>query len=138
MAFRIIDLATYPRREHYERFLEMKLTYSATVQIDITRVRALARERGYRMYPAQIWMLTTVANRVPEFRMSHDGEGKLGVWDELSAHYTVIDPETHVFSSLWTPQCETFADYHEAYRRDVEQLLKSGRAPDGSPPGNLL
>ena len=90
MAFRLIDLDTYPRREHYETFLRLKLTYSATVQIDITDLRAALRAQGIKAYPAQIWMLTHAANEIPEFRMGQDADGRLGTWDDLSPLYTTF------------------------------------------------
>ena len=94
MSFQVVDLERYPRREHYHQFLAMQLTYSATVDVDITRLRDATKRLGYRIYPAQIWMLTSAANRVPEFRMSRDNDGRLGIWDELSPHYTVFEPTT--------------------------------------------
>ena len=53
MAFRLIDMESWPRREFYEHFIkEVVCTYSAVVNIDITALR------GQKLYPAMIWLLT--------------------------------------------------------------------------------
>ena len=100
MTFRPIDLPTFRRRKHFEHFLNLRLTYSATVAIDITSLRAIAKERGFRLYPAQIWMLTNSANRVPEFRMSQDSDGNLGDWDRLDPLYTAMNDPSIPFSGI--------------------------------------
>lgn len=138
MSFQLIDLDNYLRREHYEQFLAMKLTYSATVNIDITGLRSAAKGLGYRIYPAQIWILTTAANRVPEFRMSRDSAGHLGIWDELSPHYTVFEPTTHTFSGLWTAYRTDFGAFYHACVQDIERFGAGSLAPQAEMPGNLL
>ena len=53
MAFDLIDLEHWERREHYEHFIkEVVCGYSMTVYLDITNLT------GYRLYPAMIWLLT--------------------------------------------------------------------------------
>jgi chloramphenicol O-acetyltransferase type A len=138
MSFQPIDLDEYARREHYAHFLEMKLTYSVTVQIDVTVLRAAAKTRGVRAYPAQIWMLTEAAHRVPEFRMSRDSAGTLGVFDELVPLYTVLNEQTGTFSGLWTPFAANFADFARAYGETAARFADGSLAPQGDPPPNVL
>ena len=138
MTFRAIDLQTHPRREHYEHFLGMGLSYSATVQIDITELRTAARQRGVRIYPAQIWMLTTAANRVPEFRMSRDSDGTLGTWDELSPLYTVLNEEKRTFSGIWTQYRAEFGAFYRACAGDMERYADGTLEPQPEMPANLL
>src|SRR5215213_3958727 len=114
MTFRPIDLRAYPRREHYERHLDMRVSYSATVQIDITELRRAVKQRAYRIYPAQIWMLTAAANQMPEFRMSRNTAGELGIWDELSPLYTVLNERKQTFSGLWTSWSDNFEMFYHA------------------------
>ena len=138
MTFRAIDLQTYPRREHYEHFLGMGLSYSATVQIDITELRTAARQRGVRIYPAQIWMLTTAANRVPAFRMSRDSDGTLGAWDELTPLYTVLNEEKQTFSGIWTLYRAEFGAFYRACVSDMERYADGTFEPQPEMPANLL
>ena len=59
MAFRLIDMEKWGRREFYEHFIkEVVCSYSAVVNIDITGLK------GHKLYPAMIWLLTkTVTER---------------------------------------------------------------------------
>ena len=70
MAFQLIDLENWERREYYEHFIkEVVCTYSAVVNIDITNLK------GQKLYPAMIWLLTKTVNDMPEFRTSLTSEG---------------------------------------------------------------
>jgi chloramphenicol O-acetyltransferase type A len=138
MTFRPIDMDAYPRREHFEHFLAMHLTYSATVSIDVTHLRATAKERGFRLYPAQIWMLSTVANRVPEFRMSRDNDGNLGVWDRLDPLYTAMSEPTTPFSGICTPYHREFGGFYSRCRADIETNAHGAFMPQGAEPPNAL
>ena len=65
MAFRLIDIESWDRREFYEHFIgEVVCTYSAVVNLDITNLK------GQKLYPAMIWLLTKTVNDMPEFRTS--------------------------------------------------------------------
>lgn len=140
MTFRFdpIDLDTYPRREHFEHFLAMQLTYSATVMIDITELRLALRERALRAYPAQIWMLSETVRRVPEFRMSVDPEGRLGQFDALDPLYTVFNEATKTFSGIWTRHVRDFRVFHDAVIADIERFNTGRYNPQGESPINVL
>lgn len=84
MRFQRLNMRTCARREHYEHFLKTNVGSSAPVHIDSTTLRLVARQRGVRIYPAQIWMLVMVTRHVPEFRMSRGHAGRLDIWEELS------------------------------------------------------
>ena len=77
MAFKLINIENWERREFYEHFInEVVCTYSAVVNIDITNLKE------QKLYPAMIWLLTKTVNDMPEFRTSLTGEG-LGIYDEI-------------------------------------------------------
>ncbi len=138
MTFHPVDLPTYTRREHYEHFLKLQTTYSATVTIDITTLRSKAKEGSIRIYPAQLWMLTTAANRVPEFRMSRDAKGTLGIWDHLEPLYTVMRDPTKPFSGIWTPYQPSFTSFYTQSLADIETHATGAFMPQGDPPPNVL
>ncbi len=138
MSLHLIDMDTYHRREHFEHFLGMQLTYSAAVEIDVTQLRTTAKARGYRAYPAQIWMLTTAANRVAEFRMSFDTEGALGVWDELHPVFTVFNDARRTFSSLWTRYNKDFSEFNRMCLQTIEQHNDGSLEPQDDTPANVL
>ena len=138
MPFQPIDLASYPRREHYDAFFGLKLTYSATIQIDITRLLRAIRDLGFRTYPVQIWLLTEAANRIPEFRMSQDGDGRLGIWDQVSPLYTTLNPTTRTFSGIWTPFDAAFPRFYAACIDDMARYTTGEFQPQHDLPENVL
>ena len=53
MAFKLIDIENWERREFYEHFIgEVVCTYSVSVNLDITNLK------GQKLYPTMIWLLT--------------------------------------------------------------------------------
>ena len=136
--FEPIDLDTYPRRAHFEAFREMKLSYSVTVTIDVTELRSELRKRGLRAYAAQIWMLSDVVNRIPEFRMSVDPEGRLGLFNRLEPLYTVFNDELKTFSSVWTAFHPDFATFHDAVVSDIARFNTGEYVPQPDVPINML
>ena len=138
MSFNPVDMERYSRRAQYEEFLTMKLTYSATVHVDITALRETVKRNGFRTYPAQLWLLITAANRSPEFRMSHDNDGRLGIWDEVSPLYTVFAPAEQTFSAVWTPYRRDFRVFHERYLADTDRSGEGTLTPQPDIPANVI
>lgn len=139
MRFHRIDMNTYARREHFEAFTQqMPCTYSATVNIDVTRMRVLLKERGLKAYPAQIYLLARAVNQFPEFRMSLDASGQLGYWETSSPHYTVLNQETKTFSGIWTDYTEDFATFYRACVADSERYATGALAPQLEQQANVF
>lgn len=133
--FRLIDLGTWPRREHYEAYMHRTpCTWSMTVRLDVTGLV----ESGAKLYPALLYACGKVSNRHEEFRMSLDAEGRPGVWDVLHTSYTVFHRDTETFSCLWTPYIEAPAEYYAAYQRDVARWGRvEGFEPQPDMPQNI-
>ena len=129
MAFRLIDIDKWDRKEFYEHFIkEVVCTYSAVVNLDITNLK------GHKLYPAMIWLLTKTVNDMPEFRTSLTAEG-LGIYDDMHPMYTVFNKEQKNFSGIWSYFSEDYAEFLERYEADVATYSKSTRyAPkEGTP-----
>jgi chloramphenicol O-acetyltransferase type A len=139
VTFHLIDLDTYSRKDHFEHFLNrVPCTYSATVPIDVTRLRVALKEKGLKAYPAQIYLLTTAVNYFPEFRMSLDGDRRLGYWERASPLYTVLSPDTKTFSGIWTPYDENFASFYRACIADIDRYGNGAFMPQADQPANLI
>lgn len=109
MAFRPIDLLRWERREYYEHFINnVRCTYSATVNIDITNLK------GQRLYPAMIWLLTRTVNLLPEFRTALV-RGVPGVYDTMYPAYTVFNKENHNFSRMWAEYSDDYSVFLRFY-----------------------
>ena len=80
MAFRLIDLDNWERKEYYEHFIgQVVCTYSVVVNVDITCLK------GQKLYPAMIWLLTQTVNEMPQFRTALTDKG-LGIYNELTEY----------------------------------------------------
>jgi len=131
MAFRLIDIERWDRKEFYEHFIkEVVCTYSVTVNLDITNLK------HERLYPAMIWLLTRTVNEMPEFRTSLTKEG-LGIYDSMHPMYTVFNKEHKNFSGIWSYYSEDYGEFLNNYERDVAVYSKSTRyTPKAGTPEN--
>ena len=129
MAFKLIDIENWERREFYEHFIgEVVCTYSVSVNLDITSLK------GQKLYPAMIWLLTKTVNDMPEFRTSLTAEG-LGIYDDMHPMYTVFNKENKNFSGIWSYFSEDYDTFLRNYEEDSAKYSTSTRfAPkDGTP-----
>lgn len=120
MGFNRIDMSNWVRKDYYNHYMhELRCTYSLTANIDITGMRTALKSMNKRIYPAQIYMLSTIVNRFQEFRMSIDADGNLGFWDELYPSYTIFNKEKEMFSSIWTMYSTSFIQFYEDSISDI-------------------
>lgn len=133
MAFRLIDLETWERREFYEHFInEVVCSYSVTVNLDITQLK------GQQLYPAMIWLLTRTVNEMPEFRTSLTKAG-VGIYDSMHPMYTVFNKENKNFSGIWSYFSEDYSEFLKNYEADVSEYARSTRyAPKRGTPENAF
>ena len=131
MALKLIDMETWERREFYEHFIgEVVCTYSAVVNIDITKLK------GQKLYPAMIWLLTKTVNDMPEFRTVLTPDGP-GIYDDMHPMYTVFNKENKNFSGIWSYFSEDYEEFLESYEADAGVYSKSTRyAPKDGTPAN--
>lgn len=121
MSFNIIDINNWVRKDYYDHYMhKVCCTYSITSNIDITGVRTALKNINKKIYPAQIYMLTTVVNQYQEFRMNIDSDGNLGFWDELNPSYTIFNKEKELFSSIWTTHSDSFIQFYENCISDID------------------
>lgn len=140
MNFNLIDTDSWTRKPYFEHYLnQVKCTYSMTVDIDITLLRAELKNMGIKLYPALIHMIATVVNRHCEFRTCLDSEGRLGVWDRMSPSFTIFHEEDKTFSSIWTPFSEEFRTFYERYLQQTEMYKNAKQLfPDTNEPPNTF
>lgn len=133
MAFTLIDLETWERREFYEHFInEVRCTYSTTVNLDITSLK------GRRLYPAMIWYLTQTVNQMPEFRTALTDEG-LGIYGQMHPAYTVFNKKSKTFSEIWTEADSDYGEFLKAYEADTAAFSSSTKfAPKPGKPPNTF
>ncbi len=109
-----IDTDRWARREHFEHYRRrVPCSYEMTVELDATRFVETVRRAGVRTYPAQLWAISTVVNRHPEFRMQLLPDGSPAVWDVVHPEFTVFHPETETFSGLVVRHDADFRRFHD-------------------------
>ncbi len=133
-----IDVATWPRAEHFEHYrTAVPCTYAITVEIDVTALTSALRLSGRKTYAAQVWALAVVVNRHAEFRLALDAEGSPATWPVLHPSFTVFNPARETFASVWTPFERDFATFSS---RMGELLAEHRHAtsmfPQGEPPAD--
>lgn len=118
--FTPIDLATWPRREHFHYYRNiLPCGYSVTVRLDVTRFTAMLAEKGLKFYPSFIWCVSHNILSHPAFRMGVDQEGNPGTHDVMHPNYTVFHEDDHTFSDLWSEHDEDFARFYQQFLEDV-------------------
>jgi chloramphenicol O-acetyltransferase type A len=136
--FTRIDMAHYPRIEQYTYFKQSGLSFSTTVNIDITSLKAALKDKGVKEYPAQMWLLTTAANTIPEFRMFLDWDGNLAYWDSVSPFYATFCKDTKSVSLIETEYNHFFSLFYNDYKNDVEKFCNGHFVPQGKiEPNNI-
>ena len=122
MKFTLIDMNNWDRKEYFEHYYQnIPCTYSMSVKLDITSLK----QRGKHLYSALLFFLTQIINQHREFRFSFDNQGRLGYFDEMLPSYTVFNPETETFTSIWSNVPKKYEDFYDIYKSDVETFGKN-------------
>ncbi len=108
MGFRVLD--DYPRRAHLEFYRSNPNPfYGVNFELDATRVRARARERGASTYAAMVWAYHRALLPIDAFRTRLRGEDVV-LYDTLRIGMTVPAPgRTFTFAPLaWEESADGF------------------------------
>ncbi|MGD9959450.1 CatA-like O-acetyltransferase [Nocardioides sp.] len=135
---RPIDVASWARGSHFEHYLtQSPCTYALTTELDVSRLNRRIKETGAKTYAAHIWALTTVINRHDEFRTTLTEQGHPAVWSELHAAFTIFNPDSETFSSVWTPHHLDFSCFQQEmietsrrYQRSTTLFPQPDRPPN--------
>ena len=76
--YKKINMETWARREHYEYYTkQLKVEYNITANVDVKNVLDFCHSKGYKFYPAMIYLVTKTLNRIENFKMFKDKYGYL-------------------------------------------------------------
>lgn len=136
MTFTPIDMKEWKRRETFWYFSQMAPTgYSLTTEIDVTDIRRILKDKGYKFFPSYLWLVTRNLQRQEEFKIATK-DGVLGYYDTLTPLYATFHPDDKTFSLMWSEYNDSFPLFHEEY---LENQKKYGEKhgilsrPDLSP-----
>lgn len=139
MNFIEIKMEQWARKGHYEHYRNnVQCSYSLTVDIDVSNLIVRIKERGMKTYPVQIYMLATVVNQFPEFRMTTNKDHQLGYWDATDPMYTVLNADTETFSAVWTRYDSCFDKFYQAYMDDTAKYSSGVLFPQDNVPLNVF
>ena len=96
-----IDMETYPRREHFNHFYGMAYPYAGvTVEVDVTDLLALCREKGYSFYLMVLHAVALAADGVDEFRRRID-RGGIVEYEQCPTSHVELKPDgTYAYCTL--------------------------------------
>ncbi len=117
MNYTIINKDIWDRKEYFEHYLySVPCTYSMTIKLDITNIL----QKGLKLYPTMLYLLTKAVNKYEQFRMSLNNRDELILYDDMEPCYTVFHKKTETFSNIWTE----YSDNYEIFCRNYEEDIK--------------
>jgi len=135
--FNLIDQNRWPRAQLFYYFSQMAPTgYTINVNMDVSRLYKVLKEKGRKFFPAYLYLVTRCLNTQPEFKTAYH-EDKLGYWDSLTPLYAAFHDDDKTFSFLYT---EYDGDFRVFYDRYLDDKRKYGNRrtilskPDTPPP----
>lgn len=135
-----IDLTAWPRRQHFEHYLNVvPCTFAITVELDVTKFVAAVRSFGRRTYVAQIWAIAYVVNRHDEFKMALTDSRRPAIWPTVHPSFTVFNASQETFASVWVPFDPDFSTFHDAATHVIaKHASATDLFPQGPPPPNAF
>lgn len=136
--FHPIDMQTWPMAQAFHYYTRIAPTsYTINVNMDVTILRRELKKRGYKFFPAYLYLATRVISNQQELRI-HVKDGVLGYWDTLTPAYPQFHADDKTTSLLWTEYNEKFAYFYNAYLNDTKQHGQSHGilSSKGVPPAN--
>ena len=79
-------------------------------------------EKGRKLYPTMLYLLTKTVNRYEEFRMALRDDGKIALFADMVPSYTVFHKDTETFSNLWTEYSEDYETFCSRYEEDLRKF----------------
>lgn len=121
MKFNIINMDTFPRREHYLHYAGCdNCTYSISAKVDVRGLVNYCIATGRRFYPMMISAVTQSVNSITEFKMSKVDD-KLGYYDYVSPAYVIFHEDDKTFSCC---NSEFNGDNNELYSNLIYDMKK--------------
>ncbi|GAP12473.1 chloramphenicol O-acetyltransferase [Longilinea arvoryzae] len=107
---RIIDLATWPRRRHFELFRGMDYPhFGLCADVDLSVFRPAVRAKGLSFTVTTAYVLARAANEIPEFRLRIRGE-QVVEHEVVHPSFTVLNDQD-LFSFCSVPYRSNLSEF---------------------------
>ena len=114
-----IDRKSWPMAQSFYYYTEMApTTYTVNVDLDVTILRKTLKEKGYKFFPAYLYLVTKAIGKIKELRVAYK-DGVLGYWENLTPAYPQFHEDDHTTSLLWTAYDPVFKKFYEQYIEDT-------------------
>lgn len=115
-SFTIVNLDTWPRREHFLHYYQHgPCSFSMTVKLDISHLK----RNHIPVQPALLFILANLINKDSSLRMAFDKSHRLGYYEYLIPCFTFFHEHTQTFSTIWTETKKDFPSFLHQYRQDI-------------------
>lgn len=119
--FQPIDIQTWPMAQAFYYYTQMAPTgYTVNVNMDVTVLRKELKARGYKFFPAYIYLVSKAITKQQQLRIGVK-EDVLGVWDYLTPVYPQFHEDDKTTSLLWTEYSDNFKEFYIQYIADTKQ-----------------
>jgi chloramphenicol O-acetyltransferase type A len=117
----LVDLATWPRREHFEFFSTFEEPFFGLVsEIDCTPARDEARRLGVPFFLYYLYHALQAANEVEAFRQRIE-QGQVYTYDRVHASATIGRPD-HTFSFSFIEQQASLTDFVAGAQAEIADV----------------
>ncbi len=118
---RVIDLAAWPRRRHFELFRRLDYPhFGLCAEVDISVFRPAVRAKGLSFTVTSAYVLARAANEIPEFRLRIRGE-QVVEHEIVHPSFTVLN-EQDLFSFCTVPYCSDLAEFSVSAAERMAQV----------------
>ena len=117
-----INLEEWARKTHFESFTKhSKCIIHASCHLEVDILHDFCKNSGLRFYPMMVLLVTEIANRISEFRITLSEARLPGVWNFVSPVYTVWHDDDNTFSSICTEYDDNRNKFYQAILCDMER-----------------
>jgi chloramphenicol O-acetyltransferase type A len=121
LIFTPINMNTWPMAQAFHYYTQMAPTsYTINVTMDVTALRNTLKAKGYKFFPAYIYLVTRAIHKQEELRVAIK-DGVLGHWKTLTPAYPQFHEDDKTTSLLWTAYDECFQNFYEQYMEDTNR-----------------
>ena len=127
MNYKIIDKATYYRKDVYRRFTEdCKCSTSITARLDVSELAAYSKRTGTRFYINFLYILTKVLNSRDDYKMDYWYQtDKLVCYDVIHPTHYVFREETETCTPVYSEYKEDYPTFYQTVQTDIEKAKSS-------------
>lgn len=121
---KIIDLESWPRTQHFKMFNDYdNPDLSLCANVDISELHHFVKSKGIRINIALLYLLTSVANGIEEFRY-RVSDGQVVIYDQLHPSTTVLG-QGNLFGFCRLHYSDNFKEFYKAAEKDIKRAETS-------------